>query len=98
MLGGTVTKAAAAIGITPSAVTQWPEVLPPRLVDRVHAAIARRTLPAEALGLTPPPEPAKAPAIEDQEQRIVETIDNAAHVMQRAMQELNQLRRLRGVA
>lgn len=30
--------------------------------------------------------------------RIVETIDNAAHVMQRAMQELNQLRRLRGVA
>ncbi len=38
------------------------------------------------------------PAIEDQEQRIVETIDNAAHVMQRAMQELNQLRRLRGVA
>lgn len=33
-----------------------------------------------------------------QEQRIVETIDNAAHVMQRAMQELNQLRRLRGVA
>lgn len=31
-------------------------------------------------------------------QRIVETIDNAAHVMQRAMQELNQLRRLRGVA
>jgi len=36
--------------------------------------------------------------IEDQEQRIVETIDNAAHVMQRAMQELNQLRRLRGAA
>jgi len=60
LLGGTVTEAAAAIGITPSAVTQWPEVLPPRLVDRVHAAIARRTLPAEALGLVPPPEPAKA--------------------------------------
>ena len=33
-----------------------------------------------------------------QYERIVETIDNAAHVMQRAMQELNQLRRLRGVA
>ena len=32
------------------------------------------------------------------ERRIDETIDNAAHVMQRAMQELNQLRRLRGVA
>lgn len=62
LLGGTVTEAAAAIGITPSAVTQWPEVLPPRLVDRVHAAIARRTLPAEALGLTPPPEPAKVGA------------------------------------
>jgi hypothetical protein len=38
----------------------------------------------------------KSPA--DQEQRIVEVIDNAAHTMQRAMQELNSLRRIRGVA
>lgn len=38
----------------------------------------------------------KAPA--DQEQRLVETIDNATHVMTRALQELNLMRRVRGVA
>jgi hypothetical protein len=41
MLGGSVTSTAKAIGITPSAVTQWPEDLPPRIVDRVYAADAR---------------------------------------------------------
>lgn len=38
----------------------------------------------------------KAP--EDHEQKIVSVIENAAHTMQRAMQELNQFRRIRGVA
>ncbi len=38
----------------------------------------------------------KAP--QDQEQRIVESIDHAAHTLQRAMQELQQFRRLRGAA
>lgn len=38
----------------------------------------------------------KAPG--DQEQRIVESIDNAAHSLQRAMQELQQFRRLRDAA
>ena len=38
LLGGSVTLAAKAIGITPSAVSQWPDILPPRLADRVHAA------------------------------------------------------------
>lgn len=42
MLGGTVTAAAAAIGITPQAVTQWPEELPARIADRVYAALARK--------------------------------------------------------
>lgn len=42
LLGGTVTAAARAVGVTPSAVTQWPEELPPRIADRVQAAIARR--------------------------------------------------------
>mgnify|MGYP003399826855 FL=1 len=42
LLGGTVTAAAAEIGVTPSAVTQWPDELPPRLVDRVQAALWRK--------------------------------------------------------
>lgn len=43
MLGGSQAAAAEAVGITPSAVSQWPEVLPSRISDRVLAAIARRT-------------------------------------------------------
>jgi tRNA A37 threonylcarbamoyladenosine modification protein TsaB len=35
---------------------------------------------------------------EDQEQRIVETIDNATHTVQLALQELNRLRRTKGRA
>jgi DNA-binding transcriptional regulator YdaS (Cro superfamily) len=50
MLGGTVTAAAEAIGISSSAVTQWPEELPDRIADRVIAAIARMHLPPEVLG------------------------------------------------
>ena len=42
MLGGTVSLAAQAVGVTTSAVTQWPEELPPRLVDRVQAALWRK--------------------------------------------------------
>lgn len=38
----------------------------------------------------------KSPA--DQEQRLVEVIDKAAHTLQRAMQELGNMRRIRGVA
>lgn len=49
LLGGTVSAAAEAIGISPQAYSQWPEVLPPRLADRVVAAIARRHLPPELL-------------------------------------------------
>ena len=42
LLGGSTVKAAKLIGaITPSAISQWPEDLPPRLVDRVIAACAR---------------------------------------------------------
>ena len=41
MLGGTVTKAAAAVGIVPQAVSMWPAILTPRISDRVHAAYAR---------------------------------------------------------
>ena len=51
LLGGTPAKAAAEIGVTPSAVSQWPEELPPRLADRVLAALARRHLPPALIGV-----------------------------------------------
>ena len=50
LLGGTNASAAAAIGITASAVSQWPDVLPATIEDRVVAAIARKHLPPELLG------------------------------------------------
>ena len=50
LLGGTNASAASAIGITASAVSQWPEVLPPTIADRVVAAIARKHLPPELIG------------------------------------------------
>jgi hypothetical protein len=45
LLGGTPTKAAAAIGCKPQAVSQWPDPLTPRIRDRVEAAIARLKKP-----------------------------------------------------
>lgn len=42
LLGGTATSAASAIGVTPQAVTGWPEELPPRIADRVLAALYRQ--------------------------------------------------------
>lgn len=41
LLGGSVIGAAKAIGITPQAVSAWPETLPPRVADRVQAALWR---------------------------------------------------------
>lgn len=41
LLGGTGRSAAAVIGITPQAVSGWPDVLPQRIVDRVQAALWR---------------------------------------------------------
>lgn len=41
LLGGTVAKAADAIGINSQAISQWPDTLPPRLADRVIAACVR---------------------------------------------------------
>ncbi len=42
LLGGTVTAAAQAVGVTTSAVSQWPDELPPSIRDRVQAALWRR--------------------------------------------------------
>lgn len=58
LLGGTVTEAAGRIGVTVSAVSQWPEDLPARLVDRVLAALAREHLPPDVLSAA-----AAAPAV-----------------------------------
>jgi len=46
LLGGTSASLARAVGITPASVSEWPEVLPPRLTDRVQAALWRKTAPA----------------------------------------------------
>lgn len=51
LLGGTVTAAAEAIGVTYQAVEKWPDPLPDRIADRVVAAIARKHLPPHLLGL-----------------------------------------------
>ena len=41
LLGGSIASTAEAIGITYQAVNQWPDELPPRIADRVQAAVAR---------------------------------------------------------
>lgn len=42
LLGGTVTSAADAIGVSYQAIVKWPAELPPRIVDRVQAALYRQ--------------------------------------------------------
>jgi DNA-binding transcriptional regulator YdaS (Cro superfamily) len=49
LLGGTNSAAAAEIGISPSAVGQWPDELPRTISDRVLAALWRRSQ-----GIPPP--------------------------------------------
>jgi hypothetical protein len=41
LLGGSPKAAADAIGISPQAVSGWPDVLPQRIADRVQAALWR---------------------------------------------------------
>jgi hypothetical protein len=63
LLGGTVTAAAEAIGVTYQAVVKWPDPLPARIEDRVLAVMARRHLAPELIGGTAeatPPERAAA--------------------------------------
>ncbi len=56
LLGGTISSAARKVGITASAVSQWPDQLPPAIADRVVAAIARERLPLVELGYASPRE------------------------------------------
>lgn len=53
LLGGSITAAAKAIGISYHAVHQWPDELPPRIADRVYAVWGKKNMP----------EMAKAPAV-----------------------------------
>jgi hypothetical protein len=48
VLGGTVAGVAREVGISPQAVGQWPEELPPAIRDRVQAALWRRQQSSEA--------------------------------------------------
>lgn len=58
LLGGSAASAAEAVGVSPSAISQWPDELPDRISDRVLAALARKHLPPELIGQ------AGAPAVE----------------------------------
>jgi len=51
LLGGTAHSAADAIGVTYQAVVKWPDHLPPRLIDRVIAALVKqkKRVPSELL-------------------------------------------------
>ena len=53
LLGGTPSSAAAAIGITVSAVSQWPDELPATISDRVEAALWRMSRQAAAAAPAP---------------------------------------------
>lgn len=60
LLGGSIPATADAVGVSYQAVDKWPEVLPPRIADRVLAALARKRLP-ELLGeLAEPTKPVDA--------------------------------------
>lgn len=62
LLGGSTSTAAHAIGISYQAVDKWPDILPPRIADRVYAAIARRAMPDIAK--------AAAKAIQQKQRRV----------------------------
>jgi hypothetical protein len=53
LLGGSISAAAEAVGVTYQAVDKWPDPLPPRIEDRVLAVLARRHLSPEQLGGDP---------------------------------------------
>lgn len=49
-----MTAAAAALGVTYQAVRDWPDELPPRIADRVEAALYRSVYPLpDTIATTP---------------------------------------------
>ena len=66
LLGNSVKAAAASLGVTSSAVSQWPEELPRSIENRVLAELARRHLPPDLIGAEGTA-PATAPSAETAE-------------------------------
>ncbi len=62
LLGGSVAAAAEKIGATYQAVSKWPAVLPPRISDRVQAALYRQMTEARKVARRKPADDAKAAA------------------------------------
>ena len=62
---GSITRTAKAIGILPGAVSQWPDVLPQRIADRVIAALVRTGRHDEALALATGRD--DAPAVQEEQ-------------------------------
>ena len=52
LLGGTVAAAADAVGVSYQAVDKWPDPLPPRIADRVQAALWRLSQQRKAKSLS----------------------------------------------
>ncbi len=55
LLGGTIGAAAAEVGVTPQAVSGWPDPLPQRIADRVQAALWRMSQRSAAQTTTAEP-------------------------------------------
>lgn len=53
LLGGSVSAAADAVGVSYQAIGKWPEVLPARIADRVQAALWRMQQATPAAEPTP---------------------------------------------
>jgi hypothetical protein len=66
LLGGKVSLVADVIGVSYQAVEKWPDVLPPRIADRVQAALYRRIAAERQAGSAsiPVSPEAKAAAVE----------------------------------
>jgi len=48
LLGGTMARAARAIGVSHQSVRKWPDPLPNRIRDRVHAVLYRKLIAEQA--------------------------------------------------
>lgn len=58
MLGGTVSAAAEAMGVSYQAVDKWPDELPARIADRVLGVVAKARYPDLAAEVNEPTEAA----------------------------------------
>jgi molybdenum-dependent DNA-binding transcriptional regulator ModE len=56
ILGGTVSAAAEAMGVSYQAVDKWPDELPPRIAERVLGVVAKTRYPELAAELAEPAE------------------------------------------